>query len=124
MLVVARMGVGAAEAPVMPASLSLIAHVIPKMQRNTAISIYVSGGAVGQILIFILGGWLLLHFDWRRVFLVAGGPAALLAALLYFTTREPQRGALDADLRAAGAKAPKDPPRNVTRVIRDLLGIR
>ena len=122
MLVVARMGVGAAEAPVMPASLSLIADVIPKRQRNTAISIYVSGAAVGQILIFILGGWLLLHFDWRRVFLVAGGPAALLAALFYFTTREPERGAADADRGAASTETPKDPPRAVTRVIRDLLG--
>jgi MFS family permease len=122
MLVAARMGVGAAEAPVMPASLSLIADIIPKRQRNTAISIYVSGAAVGQILIFILGGWLLMHFDWRRVFLVAGGPAALLAALFYFTTREPKRGALDADLGAVSAKAPKDPPRHVTKVIRDILG--
>jgi MFS family permease len=121
-LVAARMGVGAAEAPVMPASLSLIADVIPKKQRNTAVSIYVSGAAVGQILIFIIGGWLLMHFDWRRVFLVAGGPAAVLAALLHFTTREPERGALDADPGAMSAAAKKDPPRNVTRLIRDILG--
>jgi MFS family permease len=121
-LVAARMGVGAAEAPVMPASLSLIADFIPKKQRNTAVSIYVSGAAVGQILIFIIGGWLLMHFDWRRVFLVAGGPAALLAALLYFTTREPERGALDADLGVMSAEAKKGPPRNVTRLIRDILG--
>src|SRR4029077_304628 len=87
MLVVARMGVGAAEAPVMPASLSLIADVIPKRQRHTAISIYVSGAAVGQILIFILGVWLLMHFDWRRVFLVAGGPAAGLWGFFSFNTR-------------------------------------
>jgi MFS family permease len=119
-LIIARMGVGAAESPVMPASLSLIADVIPKKQRNTAVSIYVSGAAVGQILIFIIGGWLLMHFDWRTVFLVAGGPAALLAALLYFTTREPERGALDADRGAMGAEA--KPPRNMTRLIRDILG--
>jgi len=31
-----------------------------------------------------------MHFDWRRVFL-GGGPAALLAALFYLTTREPER---------------------------------
>jgi MFS family permease len=121
-LVAARMGVGAAEAPTMPASLSLIADVIPKKQRNTAVSIYVSGAAVGQILIFIIGGWLLMHFNWRTVFLVAGGPAASLAALLYFTTREPERGALDTDLGAMSAEAKKDPPRNVTRLIRDILG--
>jgi MFS family permease len=121
-LVAARMGVGAAEAPVMPASLSLIADLIPKKQRNTAVSIYISGAAAGQILIFIIGGWLLLHFNWRTVFLVAGGPAALLAALLYFTTRDPERGALDAVPGALSAAAPKDPPRKMTRLIRDILG--
>ena len=119
-LIAARMGVGAAEAPVMPASLSLIADVIPKKHRNTAVSIYVSGAAVGQILIFIIGGWLLMHFDWRAVFLVAGAPALLFAVLLYFTTREPERGALDTDLGATNAKA--NPPRNVTSLIRDILG--
>jgi MFS family permease len=121
-LVAARMGVGAAETPVMPASLSLIADVIPKKQRNTAVSIYVSGAAVGQILIFIIGGWLLMHFDWRTVFLVAGGPAALLAVLLYFTTREPERGALDTALGAMSAEGNKDSPRNMKRLIRDILG--
>ena len=121
-LIIARMGVGAAEAPAMPASLSLIADVIPKKQRNTAVSIYVSGAAVGQILIFIIGGWLLMHFDWRTVFLVAGGPATLLAALLYFTTREPERGALDTDRDTTSTEA--SPPRNVTRLIRDILGNR
>ena len=119
-LIAARMGVGAAEAPVMPASLSLIADVIPKKHRNTAVSIYVSGAGVGQILIFIIGGWLLMRFDWRAVFLVAGAPALLFAVLLYFTTREPERGALDTDLGATSAKA--NPPRNVTSLIRDILG--
>ena len=121
-LIIARMGVGAAEAPAMPASLSLIADIIPKKQRNTAVSIYVSGAAVGQILIFIIGGWLLMHFDWRTVFLVAGGPAASLAALLDFTTREPERGALDTEPGTIDAEP--SPPRNVTRLIRDILGNR
>jgi MFS family permease len=121
-LIIARMGVGAAEAPALPASLSLIADIIPKEQRNTAVSIYVSGAAVGQILIFIIGGWLLMHFDWRTVFLVAGGPAASLAALLYFTTREPERGALDTD--RGTIEAEPNPPRNVTSLIRDILGNR
>jgi MFS family permease len=121
-LIVARMGVGAAEAPVMPASLSLIADVIPKKQRNTAVSIYISGAALGQILIFVIGGWLLMHSDWRTVFMVAGGPAAALAALLYFTTHEPQRGALDTGRGAMSAAA--EPPRHVATLIRDILGNR
>jgi MFS family permease len=120
-LIVARMGVGAAEAPVMPASLSLIADVIPKQQRNTAVSIYISGAALGQILIFVVGGWLLMHSNWRTVFLVAGGPAAALAALLYFTTREPPRGALDTGFATSAAA---EPPRRVMRLIRDIFANR
>ena len=120
-LIVARMGVGAAEAPVMPASLSLIADVIPTKQRNTAVSIYISGAALGQILIFVIGGWLLMHSDWRTVFLLAGGPAAALAALLYFTTREPERGAEDT---GGASSASAEPARNVTKLIHDILGNR
>jgi len=96
-LIVARMGVGAAEAPASPASLSLIADTFPMRQRNTAVSLYYAGTAAGQIVIFVIGGWLLLHFDWRTVFLVAGGPGLLLACLLWFTTREPERGLFDPD---------------------------
>jgi MFS family permease len=40
MLVLARMGVGAAEAAASPASLSLIADTFPTRLRNTAVSIY------------------------------------------------------------------------------------
>jgi MFS family permease len=95
LLVLARMGVGAAEAPATPGSLSVIADIFPKERRNTAISIYHAAAAAGQIVIFVIGGWLLMHFGWRTVFLVAGGPGLLLAALLRFTTKEPVRGAFD-----------------------------
>jgi MFS family permease len=94
-LVAARVGVGAAEAPASPASLSLIADTFPQQQRSTAVGIYYSGAAVGQFVIFVLGGWILLNFSWREVFLVAGVPGLILAALLFFTTREPVRGAFD-----------------------------
>ena len=94
-LVAARMGVGAAEAAASPGSLSLIADTFPPKRRSTAVSIYYAGVALGNVVIFIAGGWLLMHFGWRTVFLVAGVPGLLLAALLYFTTVEPKRGAFD-----------------------------
>jgi len=94
-LVAARVGVGIAEAPASPASLSLIADTFPQRLRSTAVGIYYSGAAAGQFVIFVLGGWILLHFSWREVFLVAGIPGLILAALLFFTTREPVRGAFD-----------------------------
>jgi MFS family permease len=121
-LIAARMGVGAAEAPATPASLSLIADIFPKKQRSTAVSMYVSGAAVGQIVIFVVGGWLLRHFDWRTVFLVAGGPATLLAALLYFSTREPERGALDTERSEVSAEANKQTRPGMMSSMRDILG--
>lgn len=115
-LLVARMGVGIGEAPGPPASLSLIADIFPIRQRNTAVSIYFSGSPLGQLLMFIGGGWLLMHFNWRAVFLVAGGPGLVLGALLFFTTREPKRGAFDAPHPQDG-KAARDPLKDVFRSI-------
>jgi MFS family permease len=94
-LLAARVGVGAAEAPASPASLSLIADIFPKRQRSTAVGIYYSGAAVGQFVIFVLGGWILLNYSWREVFLIAGVPGLILACLLFFTTSEPVRGKFD-----------------------------
>jgi MFS family permease len=76
--------------------MSLIADTFPVHRRNTAVSLYYAGVALGQVVIFLVGGWLLLYFDWRTVFLVAGAPSILLAVLLLFTTREPPRGVMDA----------------------------
>ncbi len=119
MLALTRLGVGAAEAPSNPGSMSLIADIFPKERRNTAVSIYYAGLAVGQIALFLIGGWLLLHFDWRMVFLVAGAPSILLAMLLLFTTHEPVRGAFDPQGAPVAAKAlgAKRGPLDVARAI-------
>ena len=97
MLVLARFGVGASEAPASPGSLSLIGDLFPKDRRATAVSLYYAGTAVGQLVTFLVGGWLLLQFGWRSLFLIAGVPGLLLAALLFFTCREPRRGQFDED---------------------------
>ena len=102
MLVAARMGVGAAEAPASPGSLSLISDLFPPARRATAVGIYYAGSAFGQLITFLVGGWLLMHFGWRSLFLIAGVPGLILAALLLFTCREPQRGRFDA---ATGGRA-------------------
>lgn len=106
LLLLARLGVGAAEAPTVPGTMSMIADTFPAHRRNTAISIYYAGVALGQIVIFLIGGWLLLYFGWRTVFLVAGIPSLLLAALMLFTTREPERGAMETEARPAESAAP------------------
>ncbi|WP_281824589.1 MFS transporter [Sphingobium sp. BS19] len=110
-LVLARMGVGAAESVASPASVSLISDSFPLHQRNTAINIYYAGAPAGQLVIFVLGGWILMHFEWRAVFLVAGLPGLMFAALLFFTCREPLRGNQDTHIGSAvksvNAKAPR-----------------
>lgn len=95
MLVVARMGVGAAEAPASPGSLSLIGDMFPKERRATAISLYYAGTATGQLITFLVGGWLLLHFGWRALFLIAGLPGLVIAGMLLTTCKEPKRGWFD-----------------------------
>jgi predicted MFS family arabinose efflux permease len=94
-LVLARMGVGVTEAPASPGSLSLIGDLFPKERRTTAISLYYAGTATGQMITFLVGGWLLLQFSWRTLFFVAGVPGIILALLLFFTCREPKRGQYD-----------------------------
>ncbi|KCZ94266.1 MFS transporter [Hyphomonas johnsonii] len=95
MLLLARMGVGATEAPASPGSLSLIGDAFPKHRRATAVSLYYAGTAAGQMITFLIGGALLMHFDWRALFLIAGAPGLVLAALLFFTCKEPERGQFD-----------------------------
>jgi predicted MFS family arabinose efflux permease len=94
-LLATRFVVGAADAGQAPASLSLIADTFPPNRRSTAIGIFSSGAALSVILIFLLGGWVLAHFGWRSVFLVAGLPGIAMALLVLFTFREPRRGQYD-----------------------------
>ena len=120
-LIAARMGVGVAEAPASPASLSLLADTFPVSLRSTAVGIYYAGAAVGQFLIFVVGGWILLTHSWREVFLVAGIPGLILAALLFFTTREPERGAMDrASGKAEIVKSNSDKT-SITSSLRDIF---
>lgn len=95
MLVLARFGVGAAEAPASPGSLSLIGDLFPRERRATAVSLYYAGTATGQLITFLVGGWLLLEFGWRALFLIAGLPGLVIAGLLFFTCPEPPRGQFD-----------------------------
>ena len=95
-LLLARIGVGLGEAGCTPPSHSLIADYFPPEQRATALSIYGMGIPVGVMLGFLAGGWISHYFDWRTAFMVVGAPGLLLALVVRFTVREPERGRLDA----------------------------
>lgn len=90
------MGVGAAL--IMPATLSVIAHVFPPEERARAVAIWAgfsgAGGAAGSI----VSGWLLEHFWWGSVFLsnvVAVVVALVAGAVLVPSTHERRHRRLD-----------------------------
>jgi len=73
----AVMGVGAAF--VMPATLSILAHVFPPAERPRAIAIWAGFAGVGVALGGIVSGALLEHFWWGSIFLI--NVVAVLMAL-------------------------------------------
>jgi DHA2 family multidrug resistance protein-like MFS transporter len=72
MLIAARALLGVAGATLMPSTLSLIRNIfVDPARRRMAIAVWASGFAVGSALGPIVGGWLLEHYWWGSVFLLA-----------------------------------------------------
>ena len=91
-LALARIGVGIGEAGCSPPAHSLISDYYPPEQRATALGIYSIGIPLGIMFGLFVGGWINEAYGWRYAFFVVGVPGLLLAALVRFTLREPQRG--------------------------------
>lgn len=107
-LFLGRAVIGGAESASSPASLSMIADVIPREKLPRAYAIYNTGFMAGGALALIIGGILLGLFanvapfhvpgigvirDWQLVFVILGLPGLLVAAIIMFTVPEPQRRA-------------------------------
>jgi predicted MFS family arabinose efflux permease len=91
MLVVARAGVAAGEAGYAPASHALITDMVAPRRRASALSVLVLGIAAGGLLASVVGGWVAQHYGWRAAFLVIGAPGVVIAFLVAFTIRDPER---------------------------------
>ena len=63
-------GDGRRRRAVMPATLSILAHVFPPDERRRAIAIWAGFAGVGLALGGVISGWLLEHFWWGSIFLV------------------------------------------------------
>jgi predicted MFS family arabinose efflux permease len=92
-LALARIGVGIGEAGSSPPSHSVIADLFGPAQRGTAMGIFALGVNIGLLLAYLVGGWLSEFYGWRVTFIAVGLPGVLVAAMVYFTTSEPERGA-------------------------------
>lgn len=95
-LLLARMGVGAAEAGGAPTSMSIIADIFPPQRRATAIGFFYMNTVLGALAVALIGRHVAEAYGWRAAFFVAGVPGIVLAILLLLTVKEPQRGGADA----------------------------
>ncbi len=94
-LALARFAVGIGEAGCSPPSHSLISDYFPKEKRASALAIYALGIPIGIMFAFLAGGQLAAAVGWRWTLIILGAPGVILALVLRFTVREPERGAHD-----------------------------
>ncbi|GAA3704756.1 MFS transporter [Zhihengliuella alba] len=98
-LIAARALLGFFGSMLMPATLSLIRSIFTDQdERRRAIAIWAAGFAGGAALGPILGGWLLEHFAWGSVFLLAVPmllPILLAGPFLIPEFKDPQPGPVD-----------------------------
>ena len=94
-LLLARMGVSAAESSGSAPVHSLISDYFPAHQRATALGWISVGGVAGIGLGLAVGGVVAQSFGWRSAFFAFGAPGLVLAAVVWAVVREPARGAAD-----------------------------
>lgn len=104
-LLLFRIGVGVGEAGSNPPSHSMISDLFPPDERATAMGIFAAGANLGVLIGFPVGGWLNQLYGWRTAFLAVGMPGLVLAVIVAFTVREPERGMAD-HLAGKTARAP------------------
>ena len=97
-LIAARAVMGLGAAFIMPATLSVLAHVFPPNERPRAIAIWAGFAGIGVALGGVISGWLLEHFWWGSIFLinvVVVGVALVAGYFLVPASREKVHTPLD-----------------------------
>ncbi len=123
MLAAARIGVGVGEAGCSPPAHSMISDYIPPERRATALGLYAAGIPIGGAIGLMAGGWIRDALGWREALLIVGLPGVLLALVVLFTLKEPQRGYYD-PLKQSAATRPTLPLREVFAFLGRLASFR
>ena len=106
-LAAARICVGVGEAAGAAPAHSLLSDYFPREKRATALSFFQGGVYLGSMLGLIIGGLLVGPVGWRMTFLIVGLPGLLIALIVRFTVREPNRGQFDGPPSDPQGKLPK-----------------
>jgi MFS family permease len=91
-LLLIRVGVAVGEAGCIPPAQSLIADYFTRAERPRAVARYMLGGPLSVLIGYLLAGWLNEFYGWRVTFIVLGLPGLALAAVAWFTLKEPRLG--------------------------------
>lgn len=89
-LLAIRICVAVGESGCIPVAQSIIADYFLRAERARAISIYMLGGSLSYVIGYLLAGWLNELYGWRITFMLLGLPGVPVAALAWFTLREPR----------------------------------
>ena len=110
-----RIGIGSGDAGFGPPVQSLLGDHYPPSKRTSATTIIWLGAPIGAVVGTVAGGWVAQYMGWRSWFFVLSVPALVMAAVAFFTLREPARGLTDPQ----GVVAGRPPP--IMTVVRFLL---
>jgi len=100
-LAASRFLMGCGEACCVPPAHSIIADLFGRSSRASAMALFGTAYSVAYAVFFPLAGWVIGGYGWRIMFVVAGLPGILVAAVFLFSVREPPRVAPDDGPREA-----------------------
>jgi MFS family permease len=100
-LLFSRIGVGVGEAGGTPGANSILSDYFPVARRPMALGVFALGAPIGAWFGADIAGQIADAYGWRTVFLWFGIPGVVFGLLLYLTIREPRRGQLDHNSKAA-----------------------
>ena len=72
-------------------SQSILSDLFSKRARPLVLSIITTASSIALLVYSPAAGWLAGHYGWRVVFLAAGAPGLVLAAVMLLTIKEPRR---------------------------------
>jgi MFS family permease len=116
-LAAARFLMGAGEACGIAPSNSMISDLVREPRRPLALAVFGLASSLAALLFYPLVGWIGQHHGWRAMFSASGVPGLLLAAIFFFTVKEPARGVTD-------SRQPLLPPVSLPDSVRFLLASR
>jgi ACS family D-galactonate transporter-like MFS transporter len=86
---VARLGLGAFEAPCFPANSNIVGMWFPRQERGRAIGVYTAAEYVGLGFLSPVLFWMLSHYGWRSLFITTGIIGLGVGAVMWSAYRDP-----------------------------------